>query len=288
MLQRSLLGWSAVVLLGAAAALGPGTRHDERATAAASNPTTSSAPDPGPRSHRSSSTATTTTTAGSMAVGADPPATGPPGHPTAPVPAASTSEPIVPGPVHLAAPGTYAVRQRGPDGEHVDGSLVVDARGASRRGQVLRLGDGEEQRLVELSSGGLVEIATGDCGWAPALPVVPEDIHVGSSWSTTSTCTVRTSEGSIVVEQQEDARITGKARTTVGGQDVDTWLIERHVVSTRRADGATAVIEIVSSELFAPSLGLTAYAVSRTDAPRPDGTIATFLSSVELLTATPA
>ena len=90
------------------------------------------------------------------------------------------------------------------------------------------------------------------------------------------------------LQRVEEAVVTGKARTTVDGVAIDTWIIQRHVVETGRRGGVEVVSETASTELYAPAVGLPVYRTIRTDVPDAEGTIVTAAAAVELLSSKPA
>lgn len=202
---------------------------------------------------------------------------------SAATPGAPTPTPIEPGPVVLPAPGRYEERVVHGDGSTSAATLVVSTAGQGRR----RLSEGgDTDRLLAISDGdGFEELTAGrgdaGCDWSPAAMVVPPRLTDGATWVTDATCTTR--DGTTDVTRHEEAVVRGRARTTVGDERVDCWLIERRTVTTSRLDAATVVVESVSTELFAPSLGLPVYRTSRTDIPRADGTVVSVLLSTEVL-----
>ena len=107
----------------------------------------------------------------------------------------------------------------------------------------------------------------------------------GRAWSTQAGCEGRDPDGTFTVDRHEDASVTGRARTSLDGEPVDCWLVRRHVVETIRTARVTVTTESVRSELFAPSLGLTVYAVERMDVPGADGSTQSAMWTTELLTA---
>jgi hypothetical protein len=86
----------------------------------------------------------------------------------------------------------------------------------------------------------------------------------------------------------EDAKVVGAARTTVGGTQVVTWVIERHTFVTETVGGGALTAETESTELFAPQLGLVVYKDGRTATPSRDGTTSTTGSTLELLDVHPS
>ena len=194
---------------------------------------------------------------------------------------------ILPGPLRTPHYGTYAVRTVAND-QPATGTLYVGRDGTQRlmvnhaarttklrwstQGELLRSGDGRSE---------------GSCNWTPPAIVIATALTEGRRWSTTVRCTSQVGEITTTVTRQESAKVTQRVRTDIDGKPIDTWMIERHVVATQHADGTTVVIEEASTELFAPSIGMAVYKLSRTDFPRADGTVESVLESIELATAVP-
>ena len=105
----------------------------------------------------------------------------------------------------------------------------------------------------------------------------------GRRWSSTTSC-VATEDGKTVsIRRQESARVRGRTRTHIGDKAIDTWIIERRIISTKRIGAVTVVVDEAINELFAPSLGLNVYRLSQTDTPRPNGGVETLVESIQLL-----
>ena len=85
------------------------------------------------------------------------------------------------------------------------------------------------------------------------------------------------------VVRREQAAVTKRARTQVGGRSLDTWVIEREVALTIEAETFTTTTVSVSTELFAPELGLAVFQTTRVDVPMPDGQVRSAQTSEELL-----
>ena len=192
---------------------------------------------------------------------------------------------VTPGRAVPPPAGSYRYRYGG-SGPSVDGTLVVTAGpGAGRQTFVVNAGDGSEQTVVDWSSGARTTVSVGTapgpaCTWAPGLLSLKLPLSSALAWSVDSTC----AEAASTVHRTEDARVEGAARTTVAGQAVDVWLISRHTLTEITAGPSSkAVVEAQSSELFAPSLGLVVYQVTRTVTPQADGTTVTTTQTAELL-----
>jgi hypothetical protein len=206
---------------------------------------------------------------------------------TAPAPAPVAT--VAPGPVVAPPPGKYRYRYAG-TAPPVDGLLTVTAGpGAGRQTDKVDAGDGSEQTVVDWSPGARTTVSAGTgaaamCTWSPGLLSLKLPLGTGSAWRADSTCTEATS----TVHRTEDATVEGVTRTTIAGQTVDVWVISRHSITEVGATPSTrAVVEAQSSELFAPSLGLVVYQVTRTATPQADGTTATTTQTAELLDARP-
>jgi len=66
------------------------------------------------------------------------------------------------------------------------------------------------------------------CDLNPDVKNYPADIHVGSEWSTSSTCDIKTANGTKfgTIKLDSAGKITGKVATTVGGAAVNGWVAE--------------------------------------------------------------
>ena len=195
---------------------------------------------------------------------------------------------VVPGPVSAPPLGRYRYRYAG-SGSPVEGLLTVTAGpGSGRQTDKADAGDAAEQTVVEWSPGARTTVSAGtgasSCTWSPGLLSLKLPMGTGSAWRADSTCT----ETSSTVHRVEDATVEGVTRTTIAGKAVDVWVISRHSITEVVAAPSTkAVVEAQSSELFAPSLGLVVYQVTRTATPQADGTTATTTQTAELLDASP-
>jgi hypothetical protein len=196
---------------------------------------------------------------------------------------------IQPGPLRVPAAGSYPIRFTG-SGRSTDGTLVIDDDQWQRRSI------GSEVRSVQqLSWGdrGAVLAASGEpgadgsCRWEGPAVAVPSDLRDGRTWSSRTTCRSEVAGAPVRVVRREQAQVTKRARTQVGGRTVDSWVIDREVALTIEAETFTTTSVSISTELFAPELGLAVYQTSRTDVPMPDGTIRSSYASEELLAVSP-
>ena len=195
---------------------------------------------------------------------------------------------IDPGQLERPWPGAYRLRVVSEDAADT-GSLTVDASGR----EVLQVADSRWWRVLGWtdSGGALLEshdAAEPACDWLPAPLAVPADMREGRSWTTNAACTTDGPDGPTNITRNEDAAVTGRARTTVDGTPVDCWLVRRHVVEQLQSAGARVTTESVRSELFAPRLGLTVYAVERMDVPSSNGSVQSAIWSTELLDMRPS
>jgi hypothetical protein len=199
--------------------------------------------------------------------------------------------PIVPGALHRPKPGTYAIEVRS-GGTSTRGTLAVDpeqwqrrAVGGDRRAALV-VWDRDGAKLASSGEPG----ADGACDWDQEALEVPADLAVGRTWSSRVTCTSTISGRSVHLERIETAEVEGKARTTLDGGTIDTWVIDRRVVLSIEGKGISTVTDATSTELFAPDLGLPVFSASHTKVPQADGSTRTVDASEELLhrTAAPA
>ena len=197
--------------------------------------------------------------------------------------------------IHPPAPGRYWYRWT-VNGQADDGDIVVStAGGADRDTEVTSGGNsGGQSDTVDWSGGGRVITATtfgngSSCQWSPPAVSLGPSLAAGVKWQTTSTCRLAQPDSSaITIEQDEQTKVDGLANTTVSGQPVVAWVIERHDLVTERALGASLTSETQSTELFAPSVGLVVYRVGRTATPNPDGSTTITTVIAELRRETPA
>ena len=190
--------------------------------------------------------------------------------------------PIDPGPLLAPTPGTYSMKVT-VNGTEADGVLRVRSDGT----EVRDLPTGTQVDVLQWDDRGAELVRSGGydatCAWTPPVVVVPAALREGASWSSTTTCTRPTDDGTATITREETAEVTQRARTIYGDGTVDTWLIQRHLLLTVQTERYTSVTEEASSELFAPSLGLPVYRASRTDIPQADGTVESVLMAQELL-----
>lgn len=231
-----------------------------------------------------------TTTAGPPVTASDAPTT----RSTAPVRAVTPSTsraplaPSTPGPVALPTAGTFRYRFGGTS-PTVEATLTISGGpGAGRQTFRTTSADLTEQEVVDWSASARTIVSIGSspaCTWAPGYVSLRLPLASGSAWKADSSCPQPTS----AVHRTEDAAVKGATQTTVAGTAVAVWIIARHTVTeVTTTAGARAVVEAESSELFAPSLGLVVYQVTRTASPQPDGTTATTTQTMELLGTRPA
>lgn len=197
--------------------------------------------------------------------------------------------------VHPPAPGRYPYRWT-VNGQADDGEIIVSAASlANRQTEVTSGGNSRGQTdTVDWSGGERVITAStfangSACQWSPPSLSLRSSLSAGEKWEVTTTCRLTQPDGSaITIEQDEQAKVDGPARTTVSGHSFVAWVIERHDLVTERAPGATLTSETQSTELFAPSIGLVVYRVGRTATPNPDGSTTITTVIAELQRDTPA
>jgi hypothetical protein len=112
---------------------------------------------------------------------------------------------------------------------------------------------------------------------------VPSDLRDGRTWSSRVTCESEVDDNEVKVVRLEEAKVTKRARTQLAGRSLDTWVIERRISVTIRAEDFTTTSVSISTELFAPELGIPVYSTSRTDVPLPDGGTNAVYASEEVL-----
>jgi hypothetical protein len=194
------------------------------------------------------------------------------------VPAAPASPTLAVGPATPARLGTYQFRVT-MDGQDVAGTYTVSA-GGSADSQVHRTevdGSSSEQQLSfgagGISLNAIVDANLGECRWSPPAVVAPGDLDVGRSWSSASDCTSSSNGVAVSIHQESDATVESRGHTMVGDELVEVWVVQRHEVQTRQANGATATSEVVASELLAPQLGIVIERQTQANVPFPDGSV---------------
>ncbi len=195
--------------------------------------------------------------------------------------------PARPGALRAPRAGTYDVRVD-TSGRKTTGTVTVSKDGAQ---SVAIDGFVQESRLAWSARALLIRSAApsgdGSCEWTPAPVLLAPRLTEGRRWSSSAACTTTVNKTVVTITRQESSKVTRAAHATLDGKPIDTWVIERHVITTQRRGSATTVIEQASTELFAPSLGLPVFKLVRTETPRPDGTVETVLQSIELAGGTP-
>lgn len=205
------------------------------------------------------------------------------------VPVPTTTTTAVPGPPvepgALASPvfGVYDVTVV-TNSQPATGTLSVAADGT----QLLAVGNVVRPMQLKWTAS-QSELISGaeSCEWSPRVIFVAAKLVEGRHWSSNTSC-VATEDGKTVsIRRQESARVKGRTRTHIGDKAIDTWIIERRVISTKRIGAVTVVVDEAVNELFAPTLGLNVYRLSQTDTPRPNGGVETLVESIQLLSTTP-
>lgn len=202
----------------------------------------------------------------------------------------STTLPLIePGTLHAPRVGTYAVHVTAA-GSETDGTLTVRRDGEQRLAagsfaQVSRLRwTATSAQLLRTGERG----SDGSCVLTPSPMFLAAKLSEGRTWSSDSLCVSNLGPTTATIRRQETAKVTRRARAQVGGEAFDTWLIERHVITTSRDGSATLITEETSSELFAPRIGLSVYALRRIDRPRASGIVDSAVETIELRSAVPA
>jgi hypothetical protein len=159
--------------------------------------------------------------------------------------------------------------------------------GVTRRAETDRVGGTSHQQTLDWSSHAVDIVSTdagnGPCPWSAPLTSWSLPLGTGRQWHADSTCAFNSPQGAGgTLRWVEDAKIDGAASTTVDGERVVTWVIERHTLVTETAAAGAVTAETQSTELFAPRLGLVVYKTGRTATPNRDGSTTTTDSTLEL------
>lgn len=194
--------------------------------------------------------------------------------------------PVRPRPLRATRPGNYDLRVD-VNGHKTSGVLAVGRDGTQ---QVSVDGLTQESKLVWSAKAVLVRTGrrgAESCEWTPAPVVFVPRLEEGRRWSSSASCTTTVDNNVVTITRAESSKVTRAARATLDGQPIDTWVIERHIVTTQHRGPVTSVVEQASTELFAPGIGLPVFKLVRTETPRPDGTVDTLLQSIELVSGVP-
>ena len=179
-------------------------------------------------------------------------------------------------PLRPPSPGTYSYRYN-VDNRTVNDSLVVSPADGGQQVLTDSLDGHTERQIVDWSASGrtVVESDGSDddgCRWTPGFLTMPWPLTVGQTWHVESSC--QTGHGG--VEQEQDAKVTGRARWRLDdGTEVQTWVISRQTRVTQHFGSTTATSFARSSELFAPALGLVVSYTSRAETPSGNGSSVT-------------
>ncbi len=210
--------------------------------------------------------------------------------PSSTLSAATPKAGAVPGLTSRPRQGTYRYRYAGTS-LTVDGTLTVTTGpGATRQTHSLTAGVSSQKTLLDWTNDARTTLSTGGaegaaaCTWEPGLLSLRLPLATGLTWKADATCRTGPTGTATSIQRTEEAAVEGAAKTKVDGQPIDVWLISRHTVTeVTSAQNGKAFIEAQSSEMFAPSLGLVVYQVTRTATPQPDGTTGTTTQITELL-----
>jgi len=145
--------------------------------------------------------------------------------------------------------------------------------------------------VVDWSRTGAAVTATssagGRCDYDRPLTIVPAQLALGTHWDVASTCTATADGERVTLTRVEHGEVRDRATTSYAGTRIMTWFIARTASETEQRSGSSITATMSSTELFAPSLGVAVYRVSRTDLPGDDGSVASIASSLELLSFSP-
>lgn len=144
--------------------------------------------------------------------------------------------------------------------------------------------------IVDWTHDGAAIVATssaaGRCTYDRPATIVPAHLAVGVTWEVHSSCTTVADGERVTLTRLERAEVRHRTRTTFDGRPIETWFVARTATETETRATSTITATASSTELFAPSLGVVVYRLSRTDLPGDDGSVASIASSLELLTFT--
>ena len=216
----------------------------------------------------------TPSTASAPATTAKPRTTGTTGAPPATTPATTD-----PGPAKAPALGTYKYSMTITDDEGTrtsehDAKVEAgqDSPGVTRRvttrkdeSSTLKTteawaanGVNQERIHISTSSGG--QNAEFDCDWQPDVLVYAQPLSVGAKWTVDSSCETTAGGQPVKLREQGERRVTGRATTTVGGTQVNVWIIEtsgKLTVTSGASVLRTDEVEAVSH--FEPTRGVEVY-----------------------------
>jgi hypothetical protein len=139
------------------------------------------------------------------------------------------------------------------------------------------------------SNEAVLQSATGGsaCSWKPPVQDLSGPLHPGDQWTTSSTCTQQLGDGSgtVTITIVEADEVVGAAQASVASQPTQVWVIERHQTATEQGPTATVTTETATSDMFAPTLGVVVYEVSRTAYPTSSGSTAYVTTVSELISS---
>ena len=195
---------------------------------------------------------------------------------TAPPAVDDLGAPQDPGPSRPPRAGTYRYKLTGTDGQTSEGTTQIEDKGTQggetrqvvkQRGQgganvdndVAWRGDG----LYVLSSVIAFGSSTMTCDWNPDTLQLKLPITAGTTWESTSSCTVQYGATPITIVRKLTGKVTELRRVKVAGQAVDVWAIE----TTDRIEAAGNAQDSSGTTLFSPKHGLIVRSDSKVSTP---------------------
>jgi len=277
-LRRGLIALSALLLfvgvIGVAVVSGEETKN--AIVAGGGGPTTTALAGDGGVGGTSGTVATTAPGAGTKATSKPPATTAKPKSTgTTAAPPATTPATSDPGPTRPPALGSYRYSVAITDANGTrnrEDKVTVEAgqdspgvtrRVTSRQDENATLktteawaADGVRQERIFISSGG----ADIDCDWQPDVLVYAQPLSVGVKWTVDSSCETSAQGQPVKLREEGERRVTGRAKTSVGGTQIAVWVIETTGKLTV-SSGASVLRtdEITSVGHFEPTRGIEVY-----------------------------
>lgn len=110
----------------------------------------------------------------------------------------------------------------------------------------------------------------GGCDWEPDVRQYAFPLSEGAAWTGEGSCTLTSERGSVTIKQSVNAKVTGRERLTIGGEQVDAWIIEGVDTTTIGSGARSAKRESRYREWFSPAHGLMVKRIATTTAQGPE------------------
>ena len=95
-----------------------------------------------------------------------------------------------------------------------------------------------------------------DCDWNPDLLQAALPMAVGKAWRSDSSCTTTAFGQQMTIRSSGSASVVRSERVSVGGETVDTWVIEGTARNEVKGQTVNQVVDTKSTTWFAPAIGM--------------------------------